>query len=227
MSLVVSKNVEKYDDIYKKGHDKSYPNLDLVRLEGWYFKGDGGKVLDYGFGTGNNLIHMLRRGYSVTGAEASIEAVRLLERKLAAMPDLKSRATLVRIETKDELLPMKDESFDFIVCMSVLSLLETKDRIQTLVTEFQRVLKPGGKMIIDVNGPGSDFALKGKFVSDDLYEYILRDHHADGILCYCPQSKESFGRLFGTGWVVDDLGMVAFDYAGMHEFEWLACVRKA
>lgn len=226
MALVVSRNVEKYEDIYKRGHDKSYPTLDLVRLESWYFKGQPGKAIDYAFGTGINTIHLLKRGYSVTGIEAAPEAIKIAERKLAEMPELKDRADLILIGLDDERLPLEDASYDYVVCMSVLSLLESKERIQKLIAEFHRVLKPGGKMIIDVNGPQGDFAAKGRFVGDDTYEYTLREHHKEGLLCYCPQTKEAFGKLFGDGWVVDDLGMVAFSYMGCDELEFIACVHK-
>ena len=43
--LVVKQNRDKYDDIYRKGYDKKYPNLDLVRMERWFFKGKPGRVL--------------------------------------------------------------------------------------------------------------------------------------------------------------------------------------
>jgi ubiquinone/menaquinone biosynthesis C-methylase UbiE len=228
MSLIVNANVEKYDDIYKNGHDKSYPNLDLVRLERWYFNGKPGAALDYGCGTGVNMIHLLSRGYRATGIEASAEGLKLVERKLQSLPaDQRERADLKLIDPNSKRLPLDDNSLDYVVCMSVLSLLETKERIQELIAEFHRVLKPGGKMIVDVNGPTSDFAAKGKFISEDIYEFSLRDHHKGGVLCYCPQSKESFAKLFGQGWVMDDLGYVAFNYANINELEFLACVHKA
>ena len=33
MSLIVKKNVEKYDKIYIRGQNHNYPNLDLVRIQ--------------------------------------------------------------------------------------------------------------------------------------------------------------------------------------------------
>src|SRR3989344_9265596 len=92
--LVVKVNKDKYDDIYRKGYDKKYPNLDLVRLERWYFKQKQGKVLDYGFGVGVNLLHMLECGHHVEGIEASPEAKRIVENKLLQRPDLKQEQTL-------------------------------------------------------------------------------------------------------------------------------------
>ena len=37
-----------------------------------------------------------------------------------------------------------------------------------LINEFYRILKPEGKLIIDINGPDAGFRTKGKFISDDF-----------------------------------------------------------
>ena len=52
--LAVLSNVDKYEKVYSGGYDKRYPSLDLVRLEGWYFKKQPGKALDFACGTGVN-----------------------------------------------------------------------------------------------------------------------------------------------------------------------------
>lgn len=226
-ALTVPTNVQKYDDIYRRGYDKSYPNLDLVRLEKWYFKGQTGTMLDYGFGTGANAMHMLDCGYAIVGLEASKESLALAEAKLNQRPHVKDRARFQAIDPIAERLPLDNESVDYVVCMSVLSLLESKERIAQLVAEFHRVLKPDGKMIVDINGPSGDFASKGRFVSEDLFEYTLRDHQTEPLRCYVPATKERFGALFDNGFVVDDLGWVGFSYGEMDEYEFLACVRKS
>ena len=67
MSLIVKKNVEKYDKIYIRGQNHNYPNLDLVRIQKIFLKNYLGKTLDYGFGTGENLIFYLKRGTKCLG----------------------------------------------------------------------------------------------------------------------------------------------------------------
>jgi len=217
--LTVSTNVDKYENIYKGGYDKKYPNLDLVRLEGWYLEKKPGKVLDYGAGTGVNALHMKECGYDVVAADASKEAIRLIEIKLG------NSGSAIWVSSDAMSLPFDDSSFDYVICMSVLSLLESKERIKALIDEFYRILKPGGKMIIDINGPESDFASKGRFIDEDTFEYLLRPEHDVPIRCYCPKTKEKFGELF-CDFTVDDLGHVSFEYAGQGSYEFIACVRK-
>ncbi|MDO8358284.1 MAG: class I SAM-dependent methyltransferase [Nitrospirota bacterium] len=224
-TLVVPANVDKYENVYRGGYDKRYPTLDLVRLEGWYFKKLPGKVLDFACGTGVNMIHLLECGYHAVGVDAAEESVKLVRRKLDARPELAARADVLRLDPNDRRLPFADNEFDYVICMSVLSLLESKERIEILVDEFHRILKPGGKMIVDINGPASDFATKGRFVADDIFEYALHKDQEKLLRCYCPKTAESFAALFKQ-FVVDDLGHVSFKYCNHDSYEFIACVHK-
>ena len=83
MKLLIEKNVKKYDALYKSGHDHSYPNLDLVRIVSSFIKPKNNNILDYGFGSGENIIHMSRLNFKkIYGIETSIEAIKLLKKKL-------------------------------------------------------------------------------------------------------------------------------------------------
>ena len=47
---------------------KNYP-LELVRLEKLFLKSSGKKILEYGFGSGVNTIHLLKCGYLITAID--------------------------------------------------------------------------------------------------------------------------------------------------------------
>ena len=49
MPLIVKNNVNKYESLYKAGHNHDYPNLDFVRLESKFLRSQNNKILDYGF----------------------------------------------------------------------------------------------------------------------------------------------------------------------------------
>jgi SAM-dependent methyltransferase len=223
--LVVPSNITKYDNVYEKGYDKKYPNVDLVRLEGWYFDKKPGSVLDYGAGTGVNGIHMMECGYDVVFMDASTKSVRLIEKKLLHLALADEGTRVLQLEPDANSLPLEDGTLDYVVCMSVLSLLETKGAIEHLIGEFHRVLRPGGKMIIDINGPESDFATKGKFIGDDVFEYNLYGDQTRPIRCYCPKTKGTFAELFGS-FITDEIGHVSFQYYGQDSYEFVALVRK-
>ena len=82
MSLIVKKNVEKYDKIYIRGQNHNYPNLDLVRIQKIFLKNYLGKTLDYGFGTGENLIFLSKEGHKMFGLETSPTVINLVKKKL-------------------------------------------------------------------------------------------------------------------------------------------------
>jgi SAM-dependent methyltransferase len=226
VNLVVPENVDRYNKHYREGYDKKYPTLEVVRLEIWYFKKQLGTVLDYGCGTGANMLHLLERGYKVIGVDAATESIKLVTSKLESRPLLRERAALHLIGRDDERLPCDDDSCDYVICLSVLSLLQTRERIARLLREFRRVLKPGGKMIVDINGPDGSFAQKGRFVGDDTFEYFINKADEVPARFYCPKTKEAFVQLL-EGFVIDDVGHASFEYMGQASMEFLACAHKA
>ena len=68
ISIVQTKAIKEYD-LGAKISEKNYPSLELVRLEKMFLNRSGIKVLEYGFGSGVNTIHLLRCGYHVTGID--------------------------------------------------------------------------------------------------------------------------------------------------------------
>jgi ubiquinone/menaquinone biosynthesis C-methylase UbiE len=226
ITLVDRNQAEAYDRLYGGGFDHMYPDLDVVRLERWYFGHRPGLALDYGCGTGENSLHLLRCGYAVHALDASRESVRLVERKFALHPEWRDRAWVWRVDPDALRLPFGHDTFDYVVCVSVLSELVLRKRIELLLAEFQRVLKPGAKMIVSVQGQGSLYASQGRPVGDDAYEFTgATETGAPSSLHYIARS-EAHMREFLGGFTVDDMGFSAFKYANVDEFEYIACVRK-
>ncbi len=225
-TFVIPESTKKWDTIYASGSDKKYPNLDLVRLDMWHFK-QPGRLLEYAFGCGVNLIHLLERGHTVDALDASLEAKQVTARKLALRPELEPRATLHHVNETMERLPFEDASFDFVNCLSVLSLLGSRKRAQHLLSEFVRVLRPGGKIIVDINGPDSDFARLAKPLGDDVYE--TRGHKGDEPphLSYCPKNAESFAEVVKPFFVIDDVGYSSHGYFHSEIQEFIVCGHKA
>ena len=66
---------DRWEKEFKSGSDKNYPNIELVRLEKWFFNNKPGKLIEYGFGSGVNTRHMGRCGYSIYGVDATEGAI--------------------------------------------------------------------------------------------------------------------------------------------------------
>ena len=228
--LVRTETVSSFDSVYAHGYDKAYPSLDLVRLERWFFERKPGKVLDYGCGPGTNGLHLLDLGYQVTFVDVSRQALKKTQAKIAQRPQRKTEARVALIDPNADTLAYADDEFDYLICLSVLSNLETEDRIRWLLREFVRVLKPNGKAIVDINGPDATYVAQGVAIGENTYDTVpSREHGGAPVRMYFSPSGESFAKLVSSveGLSVVDVGQCTFAYFGHEDTEYIVCAQKA
>jgi ubiquinone/menaquinone biosynthesis C-methylase UbiE len=203
VDLIVKNRWEKE---FNKGSNKDYPNIELVRLEKWFFNNKPGKLIEYGFGSGVNTCHMAKCGYSIEGMDATEGAVKTAKLKLTKNNILDNKVKLQSLEPGAVKLPFDDNSFDYAIIISVISLLGNVDRIKLVLSELKRVLKPGGKIIADVNSNNSQFALDGKYMGDNIYVNSGRDKNQEDIFCFCPNNEKVFQEIFSQYFKIVDVG---------------------
>ena len=225
-TLVQPEAVVKWNENYSKGSDKNYPNLDLVRLESWFFGGKPGKLLEYGFGCGVNMFFMLGKGYVIEAVDASIEAKKLVESKLSKRPEFLNRAKLHLMDPESTKLSFADGTFDYVTCVSVLSLLGSKQSVLKMLKEFKRVLKPKAKIIVDINGPESDFARISERLANDIYVHKGFSGKESPFKCYCPPDAKTFASLVAEVFDVDDIGYRSHKYFHSEIQEFIVCAHK-
>lgn len=224
--LVDPHTIEKYDAYYASGSDKQYPNLDLVRLEQWFFKEPRGTLLEYAFGCGVNMFHLLRRGYVVEAIDASPQAKQLVDHKLQAHPEFASKVRLELLDPHATRLPYGEAQFAFVTCLSVLSLLGSRERASHLLAEFVRVMQPGAKVIVDVNGPVGDFAQKATPLGGDVYETHGHKGNDRTHRSYCPPA-DTFTALVAEHFVIDDVGFSGHRLMGREIQESVICAHRS
>lgn len=227
--IVRDHTAQTFEEVYKGGYDKNYPSIDLVRLEAWYLKRKPGRVLDYGCGPGTNGLHLLDNGYEVVFTDVAREALKKVEQKLAKRPDSRHRASTRPVDLAADVLPDADASFDYVIALSVLGNLESADSVRHLLTEFHRILKPGGKIICDICGVDSTYVHAGTQVGKDTYSTQPRaGFESDSIIMYFPESAEVFaGLVRSAGFTVDDVGHLSWSYMGHSDYEYIVCAHKA
>jgi 2-polyprenyl-3-methyl-5-hydroxy-6-metoxy-1,4-benzoquinol methylase len=115
------------------------------------------EVLDYGCGTGKLMAVLSERGYGVTGADQSDEALRFCrQRGLSRLIDLKTEA-------------VPQGGFDLVVMGDVLEHLPEE---QPLLESLDGALRPGGKLLVTV--PAYDWLWSGEdIVSEHKRRYTL------------------------------------------------------
>ncbi len=129
----------------------------------------GQRVLDAGSGTGNLSILLKSKGVRVTSFDFSSSAQRKHKKK---DPD----ADLVE-GSLEEPLPFPDGHFDAVCCASVLFAL-SEEGCELSLSEFQRVLRPGGQLVLTV--PAAEASLERLVVM--YFQGLVMKHGALGYL---------------------------------------------
>lgn len=93
-----------------------------------------GSLLDIGCGVGDFLMQVKRIGWDITGIEPSENAKPIAEKRLGFRPLDPSFSS-----------SLETGSFDVITLWHVL---EHVDDLQTQISEFSRLLKPGGRLVL-------------------------------------------------------------------------------
>ena len=97
--------------------------------------------IDLGCGTGWYLKEIAKRGYKMTGLDYSSELVETARKNNPG----NSAAILVGNILN---LNLDKESFDFAYCINSLHHLENDSQLSTALSQINRILKPGGVLII-------------------------------------------------------------------------------
>lgn len=100
-----------------------------------------GRVLEIGAGTGANLAHYPATVSELVLTEPEEPMARRLENKVA---DTGGRLAATVVRTPAESLPFPDDSFDTAVCTLVLCTVRDPEQV---LSELDRVLKPGGRLL--------------------------------------------------------------------------------
>ncbi|MGD2056443.1 MAG: class I SAM-dependent methyltransferase [Gammaproteobacteria bacterium] len=117
-----------------------------------YPPGEEARVLDVGCGTGVHLDLYRKAGCKPYGIDASAAMLDVARERLGERADLRlGDATR---------MPYTEASFDLILCMLVLHEMEQEMRLAVLA-EMQRVLAPGGRILLIDYHAGPARPLKG------------------------------------------------------------------
>jgi len=229
-------NKQTYEDLYtRQTAFLRYPADWIVRFHNMYLKDNlpSGRVLDYGCGSGNNSMFLIRNGYEVNGVEVTDSATDLIKLNLESNnldPSLLDRFQITPLPW--DRLPFEDNYFDFVLCNQVLYFPASEEEIKRVCREFSRCLKPGGIVFFTMYGPDNYYIRYHvkKIHDGQVYEIKVDDptHRLNGLheMVYLVRDEEELKSLFSDFECITtghfDQGM--FDLKS--NFHWIFAGRK-
>ena len=111
---------------------------------------NGLKVLEVGCGAGSLTAWLLDQGAAVTAFDVSREMVRLARRRVG------DGAVLLVADVAQRLTFAEDTSFDLVVASLAMHYVEDWEAV---LSEFRRVLTPGGSVVFSTHHPSMDWKL--------------------------------------------------------------------
>jgi SAM-dependent methyltransferase len=147
------------------GNDLRYPSEVLVRLGATRFdRARDRRILDYGFGTGANLVHFAEQGFQLYGVEVSDHALTRTRQKLTNA----GLSAQLRLVTPGAPLPFDSGYFDVTYAWQVLYYNDRAGWAKA-VQELERVTRKGGLIIVAIAAPGDVSQLLAEPLGDDTY----------------------------------------------------------
>lgn len=119
-----------------------------AQLEDYGMAAPGGRVLDVGSGNGQWLVAAARDAAECVGIEPGREIREYCLEKLKEFPEQAAKITV--LDGRAEFLPFPDAHFDRVICSGVFMFTDQPRAL----AEMARVLRPGGRLFLMVNGLG-------------------------------------------------------------------------
>ena len=148
--------ISRFDQIagnYDAERCHSYAGVFINEVEAyivrkWALGGIGTKGLDIPCGTGRLTISLANRCEKVIAGDISAKMLAITREKTRCQGF--TNVTFQRVNGRN--LPFADSTFDTIICFSFFHLIPN-DQKDKFMAEFARVLKPGGKLILELKSP--------------------------------------------------------------------------
>lgn len=103
-------------------------------------------ILDAGCGEGRNMTYFIGNNYPIFGIDNNSSALKMA--RIHARSINKDFPTERFIEAPIENMPIENEYFDFIYCISVLHFASNYDHFIMMMDRLSKTLKPGGCVMI-------------------------------------------------------------------------------
>lgn len=122
--------------------------IEMRVITDWVYNEGGCSLLDVPCGTGRLTVAMAGLAERVVGGDVSAKMIAVANNKICA--ECMDKVYLLRLNARR--LPFPDNTFDIVLCVSFFHLIDNHEK-NIFMDEFRRVLKPGGKLILENVSP--------------------------------------------------------------------------
>ena len=133
---------EAYLELYAPRHDPEQTEAEALGAARAAGAEPGAEILDCPCGFGRHALVLAEAGYRVTGADRSPVLLEEARRRAGEIP-----LELVQADYRD--LPFADDSFDAVLNLFTALGYVGKDGDTQALAEFRRVLRPGGRLVVE------------------------------------------------------------------------------
>jgi SAM-dependent methyltransferase len=137
------------------------PDHRLVRLVEEYARPEATRVLDLGCAGGRNTVLLAERAFDVRAVDASAAMVERTRERVAAVLGPERARERIRLGRMDDLSPFADGRFDLVVALGIYHGAGSRAEWERAVAETARVLKPGGRVLVNHFTPEVDLTGEG------------------------------------------------------------------
>ncbi len=156
----------------QSGNYPKYPNEVMLKIIfGNYLeksvKPQGSwKVLDVGCAFGSNLIPFADMGCTIHGIDIHSDIANSAKK----MMDSRGYSEGVFSEGSNRSIPYEDNCFDLLLSINTLHYEGSEQDMLDALSEFKRVLKPGGVLYLSTVGPEHEIYLRSKLLKNHINE---------------------------------------------------------
>lgn len=176
----------------------AYPNEFMVKLfaSTYYsnlaagFIQPGQKVLDVGCGAANNLRFFVDRGLEGHGIDVTddfVEGARENVQRLGYPAEI--------VKGFNDRIPYADNFFDILISINTIHYQEGREAYLKALREFDRVVRPGGLIVISTVGPLHEF--RAHSTREGEYRWFAKDYgfRSDHHFAFCDDEKHLTATL--------------------------------
>lgn len=218
------------ENVYSKGNQLNrYPYTDLISYVYRLFSEELRtkkvlRVLELGFGGGNNILFFAQEGFETYGIEGSPSAHAFASRQV------KEKNLKAELVVGDFIkLPYNDNFFDLVIDREAVY-CNVPDAIRKIIKEVHRVLKPGGRFITFMYSleHGSRLLDNGKLIDANTYIFDQGKFSGTGITHFF--SREEIQNDYFKGFEIEFIRHLRLDNLvpeQQNEYaEYHTCARK-